>query len=513
MAPLWGNDEGCGIEYPYHQASPKPASSCTVYLATVKRNSSCFGIDILSRLLFTTYELMSSRRSACDRCCDQKLRCLRDPDVQRCRRCNKSDAECTMKPRFRMRNYTGNPTAKRRGRDVSNVREDPKEPLSNSRPEESEGLDQHGPPETPVDAMLVNTFGVLPTEQNESSLSQLDFTTSTVALNTNYGTSAPTFSFPLPVSGRLEKWYQNNTSLFNFTMFPAASSSADAEASDEKELPLSSSIDFEPLPVPNLISSSGHPMLSAYTDLLAGMRSHKAGNGFSMALNDEELAMVEETTLQAVNLPAEELQQTPTQRLQHIQFRLSELAAYMGRSFPDYPPDKIVSGIVKGQCLVSGLTKVIIENILYTTGRFLDVLCSMANSQRSPAATTSSPADSPTLPNMGDPKSSREAAPSSSVNNLPVTSLSSPSQSDAYNKVKSDIDITLQLLILACYIQVLRLFVALISHIQDYLEEVAGRDDPTLYPVPGLSFSSLPLCRLLTLPWLQPLQPDNWIYR
>lgn len=459
---------------------------------------------------------MSSRRSACDRCRDQKLRCLRDPEEQRCRRCDKTDAECTMNPRFRMRNYTGNPTAKRRGRTASTVLEDPEEPLGSSEPEESEGLDLYDPPETPVDAMLVNTFGVLPTGQNGSSIPQIDATTSTVTLNTDYSMSASTVSYPLPVSDRLEKWYQNNTSLFNFTMFPAASNSANAKVSGEKELSLANSMDFESSSVPDLMFSPGQPMLSAYIDPLDGISSHKPGNRFAMALDDEELlqAMTEETISQALNLPSEELQQTPTQKLQHIQSKLSELAAYMERSFPDPPPDRNVSGIVKTPCFATGQTKAIMENILHTTGRFLDVLDSMANSQRSPAATTtSSPADSPTIPNIRDPASSREAVPSSSVDSLPVTFPSPVSQSDAYTKCKPDIDITLQLLILACYIQVLRLFVALLFHIQDYLEEVAGSDDPTLYPVPGLSFSSLQLRKLLTLLWLQPPRPENWISR
>jgi len=403
-----------------------------------------------------------------------------------------------------MRNYTGNPIAKRRGRDASNVLEDPQEPLGNSGPKESEVLDLYDPPEAPVAAIPVNRFGFLSTGQNESSLPQLDSTISAVTLNTDYSMSASTLSFPLPVSDRLEKWYENNTSLFNFTMFPAASSSADAEASGEKELPPANSMDFESTPVPDLMLSSGHPMLSSYIDPLNDMFSQEAENRVPIALDHEELlqAMTEETVSQGLNPPAEELQQTPTQKLQHIHSKLSELAAYVEESFPNPTSDQIVSGIVKAPCLVSGPTKAIMENILHITGRFLDVLCSMANSQKFPAATiTSSSADSP-LPNMRDPGNSREAVLLSAVDTLPVTSLSSASQSDAHTKVKPDIDITLQLLILACYIQVLRLFVALLSHIQDYLEEVARRDDPTLRPVPGLSFSSLQLRRLPNLPWL-----------
>ncbi|KAK8074002.1 hypothetical protein PG994_004901 [Apiospora phragmitis] len=51
---------------------------------------------------------VSSRRSACDRCRGQKLRCLRkggDPPG-RCDRCAKADTSCTTSPIYRMRNYS-----------------------------------------------------------------------------------------------------------------------------------------------------------------------------------------------------------------------------------------------------------------------------------------------------------------------------------------------------------------------------------------------------------------------
>ncbi|KAM7193010.1 pyrimidine pathway regulatory protein 1 [Rhypophila sp. PSN 637] len=52
---------------------------------------------------------VSSRRSACDRCRGQKLRCLRenaDPEG-RCDRCSKADvAQCITSPVYHMRNYS-----------------------------------------------------------------------------------------------------------------------------------------------------------------------------------------------------------------------------------------------------------------------------------------------------------------------------------------------------------------------------------------------------------------------
>ncbi|KAK7973730.1 4-coumarate-CoA ligase [Apiospora arundinis] len=65
---------------------------------------------------------VSSRRSACDRCRGQKLRCLRKGgDAQgRCDRCAKADTACTTSPIYRMRNYSvdddGSSVSRRRRR-------------------------------------------------------------------------------------------------------------------------------------------------------------------------------------------------------------------------------------------------------------------------------------------------------------------------------------------------------------------------------------------------------------
>jgi hypothetical protein len=56
---------------------------------------------------------ISPRRSACDRCRGQKLRCLRDRDEKRCRRCVRADSECVTSSIFRMRNYVSDDAAMR----------------------------------------------------------------------------------------------------------------------------------------------------------------------------------------------------------------------------------------------------------------------------------------------------------------------------------------------------------------------------------------------------------------
>ncbi|KAI1449466.1 hypothetical protein F5Y02DRAFT_211617 [Annulohypoxylon stygium] len=50
------------------------------------------------------------RRSACDRCKGQKLRCLRDPGQERCHRCTRANTQCQTTANLRFRNVLGDDT-------------------------------------------------------------------------------------------------------------------------------------------------------------------------------------------------------------------------------------------------------------------------------------------------------------------------------------------------------------------------------------------------------------------
>lgn len=101
---------------------------------------------------------VSSRRSACDRCRGQKLRCLRkggDPQG-RCDRCAKADTPCATSPIYRMRNYSveddGNSVSRKRRRVGDRSTHPPQSPhnivtsstLVPSRPA-AQGIAQPGP--------------------------------------------------------------------------------------------------------------------------------------------------------------------------------------------------------------------------------------------------------------------------------------------------------------------------------------------------------------------------------
>lgn len=88
-------------------------------------------------------------------------------------------------------------------------------------------------------------------------------------------------------------------------------------------------------------------------------------------------------------------------------------------------------------------------------------------------STASSPADSP---------------PSSTPINLPSVDI----------QMCSKLDLSSVLLILTAYISLLRLYVVLFSHIHDFLKEISDSYDPSLCPLPGLSFCSFPLRKPFT---------------
>ncbi|KAI0113636.1 hypothetical protein GGR51DRAFT_19540 [Nemania sp. FL0031] len=111
-----------------------------------------------------------------------------------------------------------------------------------------------------------------------------------------------------------------------------------------------------------------------------------------------------------------------------------------------------------------------VEDILSTTGEFIEVLEALS---RGPVLSTT--------PSLSVPPSTGNA--SGLCQNLTSEHLNN----------KSTIDITTLLLILSCYVQVLRLYVILFAHIYQFLLDIAESDDPTLCPLPNMGFGTFAL--------------------
>ena len=175
-----------------------------------------------------------------------------------------------------------------------------------------------------------------------------------------------------------------------------------------------------------------------------------------------------------------------------------ELATQLKRvtKGPPYVNLKILIAPECGQGDAVGTVTTPLEDILNTTRRYLDCLAIMAGS---PHFLGLSPFSglAPRVPNPYATVSPNTATPSSSEDNTSrfsedasVASTPPSSVGGPTNKTESS---TL-LLLLICYVHILRLHVALFWHIQSYLQVLSESGDPTINPLPGLcGFDNLPL--------------------
>lgn len=114
-----------------------------------------------------------------------------------------------------------------------------------------------------------------------------------------------------------------------------------------------------------------------------------------------------------------------------------------------------------------------LENILNTTRHFLDILSLIAGSAQFSLSPTSNSSNSLQLSTIYSEKQNSSASISvsrdDSCQSWSDSSPSSSQPSDTSSLLKACPDIALLLLILICYIHVLRLHVALFAHIELYL--------------------------------------------
>ncbi|KAF7893212.1 uncharacterized protein EAF02_000750 [Botrytis sinoallii] len=147
-----------------------------------------------------------------------------------------------------------------------------------------------------------------------------------------------------------------------------------------------------------------------------------------------------------------------------------------------------------------------LDDILNGTRDFLQALCLLAGSSgrhsaSSPRSSTgtvlsSNPTSNTTRPNFQ--KSNKDYANTlsgtdASSTSSPVDSSSSSihsalSKSDS--RTYSKYDFATSILILTCHMHLLRLHEVLFSRIHGFLTEISDSDDPSLCPLPGLSFCS-----------------------
>ncbi|KAF7949449.1 uncharacterized protein EAE97_002958 [Botrytis byssoidea] len=152
--------------------------------------------------------------------------------------------------------------------------------------------------------------------------------------------------------------------------------------------------------------------------------------------------------------------------------------------------------------------RTMLDDILNSTRDFLQALSLLADSSGRPSASSPRSSSGTVLsPNSTSnnirpdlQKSTKDYA--NTLSGADESSTSSPidgsssihsTLSDSDSQTYSKSDFATSLLILTCHVYLLRLHEILSSHIHDFLTEISDSDDPSLCPLPGLSFCSFPL--------------------
>lgn len=138
-----------------------------------------------------------------------------------------------------------------------------------------------------------------------------------------------------------------------------------------------------------------------------------------------------------------------------------------------------------------------LEDILNATRLYLQVLSQMGNrSPYSVAFSSSMPEVAQTYQRYASSLSSPSVSRDDSTRSLEASSVFS-----GIDLFKTQHECSTQLLVLICYVHILKVHVALFAHIQRYLENIAETEERILNPLPRLfGFDNIPLRKLHILP-------------
>jgi hypothetical protein len=384
---------------------------------------------------------VSSRRSACDRCRGQKLRCLREREEDeldtRCERCKKADAQCISTPIYHMRNAFAHgrqpddlePSKKRRRRDKS----------PNSH------------------------FSVVKSSQQEPTFTLSTTTSNTMynhdhILNDNFNPSLN----PNDFTSRDRNWTKDTVSApLNYSEASHVTLEHTSVGYGLLPQPLISSP--QPYIASQLVETEDWPCLDfGLVDSESQINSCEA----STDGNNSSHSSIEELSKMNVNL----VKQLKRMELPHVNIKTLVV------------PDCSES---------SGSMATPLEDILNSTRMYLDTLSVVAGAPRSPQSSVSDAAKlAQRYSGYLGTSSSNVGAPHDILSD---TSSPSAAPSDT-GAERNPLDKSVLLLILICYVHILRLHVGLFRHIAQYLQFVSESAERTVIPLPSLcGFSNFPL--------------------
>lgn len=175
----------------------------------------------------------------------------------------------------------------------------------------------------------------------------------------------------------------------------------------------------------------------------------------------------------------------PIQRLSDLSTKLSGLLSQIDAGPPNITLQDLI--IPEDDTTPAKATKV--DFILNGTRQFLDIIdlysTSSRNSTLSPPKTTSSAGSSVV--------NSPDCAP------ISPPSIASTPRDNSVQQPEANIhlDNAALLLILTCYVHILRLYVVVFAHVHIFLVEIASSNDRFICPIPNLSFNQFPIRKSL----------------
>ncbi|KAK0705862.1 hypothetical protein B0T26DRAFT_724769 [Lasiosphaeria miniovina] len=444
---------------------------------------------------------VSSRRSACDRCRGQKLRCLRkgaDPQG-RCDRCAKADAQCVTSPIYHMRNYSIQGQDQGRGRGWGRGSRQPEydaglvpgqvdtSPVSRSSSNKRRRRHNEG------DALSANA----PHADRHQQL-QSDYHQSWTPSTSGSAVSTKSFDRPPPLQPPVAN------------VAPMAAAAAAAAAAvfpppnwDSGILGLEHMLSGDNPAGTSPSSSDPHhtqpqgpaanvmPWMPYHEDVF---ETHPLAS-----FTSPDLGILHDAS--AANDPVRHVHE-----LSRINLDLATQVKRMVRGSPHVS----LKSIIVPDCTrpsPSGDLTTPLEDMLNTTRQYLNILSSIASS---PSLASSSDFNTPSslggfgghvpLPQGASANPSTSSAStdplkdSGSSNATSPSSLASAPESIATSPAAAQPDTSTLLLILVCYLHILRLHVALFTHIRQYFQIISESNDRTILPLPGLcGFDNFPL--------------------
>ncbi|XXG94031.1 hypothetical protein Hte_000282 [Hypoxylon texense] len=392
---------------------------------------------------------LSSRRFACDRCRGQKLRCLRErSDQERCDRCLRADAECLTTPTLLMQSRLGEDlgsiTRKRQRRHNSPAKQ--RNPSVAYHSEVGYNLSSVGvgvsaspavqPSSLPAPTEFSQTWdsAVFDTELGDGlegiQLPSMDYTSSVVDTSTQ---KRPSFD-PIDIT------YPEGLSLMHLSDIPSTSSGSGGTPSQRSA------------------DRVGRETMSVVlSDFIRTQNQNENQNQDALP---SDIAFTESFAHRLSITNIKLLTQLGRVELGSPRVNLDMLITRSDESDPS--------------------TTTPIDDILSGTREFISVLEDLSQTSRS--STT------PSI--VGDTPYGLETSLENTRSSVSPSGSSARVASSGHTPA---LNVTTQLLILSCYVHILRLYVVLFAHIHQFLEEIANSDDPTLCAIPDLGFGNFPL--------------------